>query len=250
MYLSIQKRKWLFGAVVAAGMAFVLPAIGQVQDADAYRVRTHKWPQANLQAEVSTEVAQDTVQITLATEVSGSDQSSVTKALTAALDNAMKNAKDNTNVKVSSGNYRVWPMNDRDGKISNWRGRGEILLESTDFVAASELASSFSDSLPVVNVQFSVSPQARAKQEQDLLAQAAEAFHNRAQSLTQALGFSVYTLREINLSGSGAQYRSAPQRMMSVVMDAAENSSLPLEGGTEEITVSIQGSIFLQPIQK
>lgn len=251
MVLNTQKRKWLFGVVVATGMTFVLPAIAQVQDSDAYRARAQKWPQATLQAEVSAEVAQDTVQITLATEVSGNDQPSVAKALTTALDQAMKNAKDNPKVKVSSGNFRVWPMNDRDGKISNWRGRGEILLESTDFVAASELASSFSDSLPVVNVMFSVSSEARAKQEQALLAQAAEAFQNRALSLTQALGFSAYTLREISLSGSGASYSSAPRMvMMAAGMDASEKSSLPLEGGTEQVTVSIQGSIFLQPTQK
>lgn len=250
MYLSTKKSKWLFGAVAAISMTFALPVLAQVQDAEAYRVRTHKWPQASLQAEVSAEVAQDTVQITLATEVSGKDQPSVAKELTAALDKGMKNAKDTANVKVSSGNYRVWPMNDRDGKISNWRGRGEILLESTDFIAASELASSFSDSLSVVNVRFSVSPQARAKQEQALLTQAADAFHSRAHSLTQALGFSTYTLREINLSGAGAQYVSAPRAMMSAAMDTAEKSSLPLEGGTEQISVSIQGSIFLQPIQK
>lgn len=250
MVLSIQNRKWLFSIVVATGMTFVLPVMAQGQDTDAYRARTQKWPQASLQAEVSAEVAQDTVQITLATEVSGNDQPSVAKALTAALDKAMKNAKDNPKVKVSSGNYRVWPMNNRDGKISNWRGRGEILLESTDFAAASELASSFSDSLPVVNIMFSVSPQARAKQEQDLLAQAAEAFQNRAQSLAEALGFSAYTLREVNLSGSGAHYSPAPRGVMALAMDSTEKSSLPLEGGTEQVTVSIQGSIFLQPTQK
>ena len=52
----------------------------------------------------------------------------------------MKQAKGNPKVKASSGNYRVWPSNDKNGKISNWHGRGEIFLESTDFAAASDLA--------------------------------------------------------------------------------------------------------------
>src|SRR3546814_13703368 len=49
------------------------------------------------------------------------------------------------------------PMSDKDGKISNWRGRGEIFLESSDFAAASELASTLSDRMPIANLGFSVS---------------------------------------------------------------------------------------------
>src|SRR3546814_14721123 len=67
------------------------------------------------------------------------------------------------------------PMSDKDGKMSNWRGRGEIFLESSDFAAASELASTLSDRMPIANLGFSVSPQARPTQQEALLDQAARA---------------------------------------------------------------------------
>lgn len=249
MYLSAQQRKWMSGAALVAGAILLQPVLAQAQPAGHHHGGAQKWPQASLQAQASAEVAQDTVKITLATEVSGDDQAAVTKALNAVLEQTMKDAKSNDQVKASSGNYRVWPMSDRDGKISNWRGRGEILLESSDFAAGSEVASALADRMPVTNLAFSVSPQARAKQEQELLAQAAQAFRDRAQSLSQAMGFSGYTLREIDLSGAGAQYQPAP-RMMMASMDAAQKTSVPVEGGTEEITVSIRGSIFLQTSKK
>lgn len=248
MYLSEQKRKCLSGALLLTGMLALQPVWAQSPD----MVKQHwaqKWPQATLQAQASTEVQHDTVKIVLATEVNGKTQADVAKALNTVLEQAMKDAKSNPKVKASSGDYRIWPMNDRDGKISDWRGRGEILLESSDFAAASDIATLLSDRVPVANLVFSVSPQARAKQEQLLLAQAAQVFRDRAQSLAEAMGYSSYTLKEINLGGAGAQYQPAP-RMMMASMDAAAKSSVPLEGGTEEVSVAIQGSIFLQNTQK
>jgi predicted secreted protein len=240
MYFSEQKRKWLSGLAICVGVnALALPSLAQgIESAER---QGGKWPQASLQAEAGSEIAQDTVKITLASEVSDKSQAAVAKALGTTLDSVMKDAKGNPKIKVSSGNYHVWPMNNEQGKISNWRGRGEIFLESADFAAASELAGKLSDRMPIANLAFSVSPQARAKQEEALLAQAAQAFRDRADALTKAFGFASYTVRNIDLGGAGAQFQSAP-RMMSM---AADKASVPLEGGTERVTVSIRGSIFL-----
>ncbi|SHI23766.1 SIMPL domain-containing protein [Pollutimonas bauzanensis] len=245
MYLSKQKRKWLSGIALCVGAgALVLPVSAQqVQDGSP---RGGKWPQASLRAEASAEIAQDTVKVTLASEISEASQAAVAQALSKTLEGVMTEAKGDPKVKASSGNYRVWPMSNEKGKITNWRGRGEIILESADFAAASELAGKLSDRMPIANLAFSVSPQARAKQEQALLAQAVRAFGVRAQALTDAFGFARYTIRNIELSGAGAQYQPAP-RMMAM---AADKASAPLEGGSETVSVSIQGSIFLHTTQK
>lgn len=246
MYLSTQKRKWLLGIALCMGASVLaLPASAQQDDDSA--AKGGKWPQASLRAEASAEVPQDTVKITLATEISDVSQTAVAKALSKALDSVMSQAKGDPKIKVSSGNYRLWPMSNEKGKISNWRGRGEIFLESTDFAAASELAGKLSDRMPVDNLAFSVSPQARAKQEQALLTQAVQAFSDRAQALTGALGFASYTIRNVDLGGAGAQPYQPAGRMMAM---AADKASVPLEGGTEMVTVSIRGSIFLHSTQK
>ncbi|NYT58333.1 SIMPL domain-containing protein [Alcaligenaceae bacterium] len=234
---------------LGAGFA-ALPAVAQQPERIGHHHAQQKWPQAQLQAEANAEIVQDTVKITLATELSDTTQAAVADALTKALQDTMKQAKSDAQgkaaIKISSGNYRIWPMNDKEGKITNWRGRAEILIESTDFPGASELAANLSDRMPVDNLRFSVSPQARAKKEEALLEEAVQAFRDRAQALTQAFGFASYSIKEINLGGSGARYESAP-RMMAMVADKA---SVPLEGGTEMVSVSINGSIFLQSQQK
>jgi predicted secreted protein len=248
MYLSTQKRKWLLGALIGLGASLPM-ASAQVQPDTAshsHHPRQQR-PQATLNAEASAVVAQDTVKITLASELTKASQVAVAQALSKTLESAMKDAKGDPKVKASSGNYRIWPVNDANGKISTWHGRGEILLDSTDFAAASALAAKLSDRMPIDNLAFSVSPQAQAKQEQALLTEAAQAFRERAQALTQAFGFSSYSIRSIALGGSGARYQPAP-RMMAAMAD--RKSSVPLEGGTETVTLSVQGTIFLHSPRK
>ncbi|MGB3290836.1 MAG: SIMPL domain-containing protein [Burkholderiaceae bacterium] len=246
MYPSKQNGKWLLAlALGVAAAGFVATAAAN----DAGEGRHHgKWPQAQLQAEATAEVAQDTVTITLASEISDASQTAVAGALSKTLDEVMKQAKGHEKIKVSSGSYRIWPMNDKDGKISNWRGRGEIFLESTDFAAASELASRLSDRMPIANLRFFVSPALRAKQEEALLEKAGQAFRARAQALAAAFGYTGYDIKEIKLGGAGAHYEAAPRVM---AMAAADKSArVPLEAGTEMVSVSIQGSIFLRSKQK
>lgn len=252
MHLSVQKRKRLLAAIMgAAALAASYSAAAQVPPGtDSHKRFAHHeiWPQASLQAEAAAELAHDTVRITLASEVSESSQAAVAAALAKVMDKVMAQAKGHQGIKVSTGNYNIWPMNDKDGQISNWRGRGEILLQSDDFTAASELAAKFADQMPIANLSFSVSPEARAKQEEALLESAAQAFRDRAQALASAFGYTGYEIKEINLGGAGTRFEAAPRAMM--MAKAADASAVPLEGGTERITVTVRGSIFLRSEQK
>lgn len=237
-------------AAVWSGSAAIAQPSPDSPGHDAMRKHSEyrkKWPQASLQAQATAEVAHDTVRITLAVEIADAAQDVVAQELTRVLNRTMERARDKAgDVKVQSGDYRVWPMNDKDGQISNWRGRTEISLESTDFSAASDLAAALTDVMAISSVTFSVSPQTRALHEQRLLDDAAQAFRARAQALATALGFAGYTLRTIDLGGSGAQYEMAPRGGMAhAAMLKATDSSIPLEAGSETISVSIHGSVFL-----
>lgn len=237
----------LASVLTLSGGVWAGPSTYSPDSADASS-RKDRWPQATLQAQARAEVPHDTVHIVLATEVSETSQQIVVQSLNRMTNSAMERALDlaGDQVKVRSGNYRVWPMNDKDGTISNWRGRSEITLESSDFSAASDLAAALSDLMAVASIQFSVSPQVRAAKEEDLLAQAADAFRARAQVLAEALGYSGYTLRTVELGGAGVRYEMAQRGAASVPMFGAAADSIALEGGTETISVSVHGSVFLR----
>lgn len=243
MGFSSFKRTVIAGAAFCGALAMTAPVAAQTSpDTHGHE----KWPQASLSAEASRTVPQDTVEITLAAELSDPSQSKVTTQLTQTLQAVMAEAKQDDKVTARSGNYRVWPYTDKNGHITNWQGRAEIILKSEDFAAASELAAKLSDRMPISNLNFSVSDKAHANYEKELLDEAAEAFRERSEALTRAFGFASYSIRNIDLSGSGARYVAAP-RMMAMARDEA---SVPLEPGTQTITVSVRGTIFLQTEQK
>lgn len=241
MLMSIQRLSRLAGGALTLAMIVALPA--QAHDQPKPRA-----PQATLNAQASVVVPQDTVRVSLVTELSADSQTDVAQALNKVLDSVMKDAKAQSVVQVRSGAYRIWPITDRETKVTQWWGHGEIILTSTDVAAAAELAGKLDDRMPIGGMTFSVSPERRAEAEQNLLDQAVDAFKARAQALTQALGFDSFAYRTIELGGDGGQVSPMPRMMMSAM--AADKVAAPMEVGTETITVSVHGTILLLPAGK
>lgn len=194
----------------------------------------------SLDAQASAEVPADVVQITLFYEQQASDPTILTRALNERTARALGHARAQQAVRVKTGAFNIAPASDRDGKISGWRGRTELILESKDFEAASMLAGKLSESMQVASVDFSLSPEAQRTAQSTLSTQAIEAFRARAQAASVALGYRNYTIREVNLNGNGLMMRSksAPRLYAAVNRDA-----VPIEAGTTTVTVSVNGSV-------
>ncbi len=233
------RTTWL-SSLIAASLL-----VGTVQIAQAESHKQPRWPTLELDAQAYTEVTQDTVTITLQATRQSSEQAVVTKQLTEVVSQVLNEAKQQEVVKVSSRNYYVRPQHDKDGKIVSWIGQSQLLFESTDIPAASQLAAKYQDQLPIANVSFSVSKQARSQAEAELMTDAAQAFQQRAQSMAVALGYSGYRLKDIRLGGSGAVYRAPRMQFNMVAASADVPESLPIDSGTEEISLSLSGSVYL-----
>jgi predicted secreted protein len=199
----------------------------------------------SLSAQASAEVQQDVVTITLFYEQQASDPSSLTNTLNQRAGAALQRAKGVSGVTAHSGQFSVFPSTDRDGRISAWRGRTEVILESHDFAAASKLAGDLSSIMQVGNVQFSLSPEAQRTAERKLSDEAIASFRDQAAAGARAFGYSGYTIREVNINQMGT-----PRPMMAMVHTmAAEGRTaapLSLEGGTSTVTVNVSGSVQMK----
>jgi predicted secreted protein len=200
----------------------------------------------SLNAQASAEVPQDEVEITLFYEQEASEPSALTSTLNERADAALQKARGVTGVTARSGAFSIFPSTDRDGRISTWRGRTEVVLESRDFAAASKLAGQMASIMQVGNVRFSLSPEAQRAAEQRLSGEAIKSFREQAASSAQAFGFSGYSIREVNVNHSGVMPR--PMMMMSArAMGAdAKGAPMPLEGGTSTVTVNVSGSVQMK----
>ncbi|MBN3819533.1 SIMPL domain-containing protein [Paraburkholderia sp. Se-20369] len=202
----------------------------------------------SLSSQASAEVPQDIIHITLFYEQQAKDPGSLTSALNQRADAALAQAKGVSGVTAHTGAFSVYPSTDRDGKISAWRGRTEIVLESRDFAAASKLAGQLSNLMQVANVEFSLSPEAQRTAEQKLTTEAIKSFRVRAEEAAKAFGYNSYAVRDVNVGG-GRNVQPYP-RMMAMAapaMDSAKMSApIAVEGGKATVSVTVNGSVQMK----
>ncbi|KAF1037567.1 MAG: hypothetical protein GAK33_02919 [Burkholderia lata] len=202
----------------------------------------------SLSSQASADVPQDIIQITLFYEQQAKDPGSLTAQLNQRADAALSQAKGVSGVTAHTGAFSVYPSTDRDGKISAWRGRTEVALESRDFAAASKLAGQLSNLMQVANVEFSLSPEAQRAAEQKLTTEAIKSFRARADEAAKAFGYGSYTIRDVNVGG-GRNVQPYP-RMMAMAaapMDSAKMSApIAVEGGKATVSVTVNGSVQMK----
>ncbi|KAG8152258.1 SIMPL domain-containing protein [Burkholderia catarinensis] len=202
----------------------------------------------SLSSQASADVPQDIIHITLFYEQQAKDPGSLTSALNQRADAALSQAKGVSGVTAHTGAFSVYPSTDRDGKISAWRGRTEVALESRDFAAASKLAGQLSNLMQVANVEFSLSPEAQRTAEQKLTTEAIKSFRARADEAAKAFGYGSYTIRDVNVgSGRNVQPYTRMMAMAAAPMDSAKMSApIAVEGGKATVSVTVNGSVQMK----
>ncbi|MBS7663880.1 SIMPL domain-containing protein [Pseudomonas lalucatii] len=205
-----------------------------------------RYNQVALRAEVSQEIAHDLMHVTLYSEAQDSDPARLAAQITRTLNDALKQARAAKGVSVALGSRHSYPVyDDKRQRISAWRERAELRLESADFAALSKLTGQMLESLKMAGMDFSIAAPTRKSQEDALLKEAVAAFKARAQLATEALGGNGYKLVSLNLSSGGFQ-PPMPMRMAKgmAMMEAAPTPEI--EAGTSQVTVNADGVIEVQ----
>jgi predicted secreted protein len=198
----------------------------------------------NLDARATADVPTDVVTMTLAVEQEGAEPGAISQALSQRAQRVIAEAKRTQGVSAESGGFTIYPSNDKNGRISAWRGRAEVRLESKDFAAVSKLAGDLASQMQVQNIAFSLSREARAAVEGKLADEAIASFKNKAQQTAKAFGYGSYTIRTVHVGQAGA-VTPMPRAYMAKGVMAAEAMSapVPVEGGKAQVTVTVSGSV-------
>ena len=223
-------------ALLAASLLASLPVL-----ADEPR-----YNQVSLRAEASKEVTRDLMVVTLYSEAQNTDPAKLAAEITTTLNKALEQARQAKDVKISQGSRNAYPIYDDKGqKITGWRERAELRLESADFPALSKLSGELLQDLKMGGMDFSIAQTTRKTSEDELLKDAVNAFKARAQLATEALGGKGYKVVNLNLNSSGyprPYMRSAPMAMKA--MGADEAAVAPeIEAGTSEVSMNADGLI-------
>lgn len=201
---------------------------------------------AQLSASASIEVQQDLLSILMSTTRDGTDAATVQSQLKAALDAALLEAKKTAQpglMDVRTGNFSLYPRYNKDGKISGWQGRTELVLEGKDFPRITAAAGKI-QTLTLGNVGFALSREQRAQVEGQAQAQAIESFKAKAAEISRSFGFSSYTLREVSINAN--DQGAIRPRMMAMEAKSADSSPIPVEAGKSTVMVNVSGSVQMK----
>jgi len=201
-----------------------------------------RYNRIHFQVERSRPVDNDRMQAVLSVTAEDDNAARLADQINRTMDWALKTAKARPKVEVRSGGYRTYPVYDKD-KIRRWRATQELLLESADFAELGSLIGQLQERLPVASMSFLVSPARRAAVEDDLIAQALDAFRQRAELVRKQLAAKGYRIVDAAINTGGEQ----PVPMMrAAAMEAASVAPPAVEAGISTLTVTVSGLIELQ----
>jgi len=201
-----------------------------------------------LSAEANRSAPNDLARATVFLEGNDAKLPELSKRINQAMSNAITIAKPYGGIKVQSGGTNTWADYGRNGgKIEAWRMRSELVLETRDTAALSELIGKLQGSgLALGQINFLPAPDTRKKAEDDTIVDAINAFRARADVAAGAFGRK-YRIRQLSVNTQSAvrppMYRMAKP---AVAMSSDVSAPSPIETGESQITVSVNGQIELQ----
>ncbi|AMZ72633.1 MULTISPECIES: SIMPL domain-containing protein [Pseudomonas] len=226
--------------------ALLALSLGTLASLPALAADELHYNQISLRAEVSQEVARDLMIVTLYTEEQNTDPAKLAAAVSTTVNKAIGQAKEIKDITLRQGSRNSYPIYDNKGqKITGWRERAELRLESADFAALSKLTGELLTDMKMAGMDFAISTATRQGSEDALLKDAVNAFKARAQLATEALGGKGYKIVNLNLNTNGypQPFMRAPTMMMKSGSMDAESVTPDVEAGTSKVTMTADGVV-------
>jgi len=207
-----------------------------------------KSPGLHLEATASSEVTEDTAWANLAVEQSAKDAATAQRQTSEGLARVLDTVKHTTHLQAKTAGFYTSPVYAADGRITSWRSRAELHIESAETQLVAKTAADLSPVARVEGVGFYLSAAARAAAEQSLIASAVKDFGEKANVTAHALGYARTTLRDVAISQQGGEM---PRPMMATAMkaaraDSAPGAPVPMEPGKTQVSVTVSGTVGLE----
>jgi predicted secreted protein len=223
----------LFGL---AACATPHPVLAEEGDEPRNRVR--------FQVESAREVPNDWIVAVVGISAEDVDPAALADTVNRQMGWALEQVREQERVESKSGGYNTYPVYE-EGKLRRWRASQELILESGDTDAMTSLVGTLQSRLQLRSFQFDVSEETRARVEKELVAEALEAFQERAELVRRSLGAGGYAIDDLSIDTGGVAPRMRESRMQ---MEAVSTRGAPpaVEGGESRIAVGVHGSIALE----
>jgi predicted secreted protein len=199
----------------------------------------------DLNAEASRLAPNDLARAQAFIEAGDSVPGALAKKVNTVMQSALATARPYASVKVRSGNTSTYPVYGKNGRtIESWRMRSELLLESKDQAALSELLGKLQTQMAVGQLTLEPSEEAARQAENEAIADGIAAFNARAKIVAESLGKS-WRILQMNVNNTAGMPPPRPMVKARMAMSEAV-ADMPVEAGESRVTVSISGQIEIE----
>ena len=234
------KLKTLSLALLA--FSFVLSA-----RADANVAQPNNVIAFNVEAE--RQIERDLMQVNLFYQSEGKNLSGLNKTVNARLNKAIDIAKQYPAVAIQGNTRNTMVRYDGKGKQSGWLARVELILESKDSQALSDVINALDDTLAIENISASVSDEKLTHVENELTQAVLEKFKNKALLIQNTLQMKNYRVMDLNISAANehnyARVYYEPTAKSALTLSESASNAVPLENGKETVRMRVEGRIEL-----
>ena len=234
------KLKTLSLALLA--FSFVLSA-----RADADAAQPNNVIAFNVEAE--RQIQRDLMQVNLFYQSEGKNLSELNKTVNTRLNKAISIAKQYPAVAIQGNTRNTMVQYDSKGKQSGWLARVELMLESKDSQALSDVINALDDTLAIENISASVSDEKLTHVENELTQAVLEKFKNKALLIQNTLQMKNYRVMDLNISAANehnyARVYYEPTAKSALTLSESASNAVPLENGKETVRMRVEGRIEL-----
>ncbi|QPB41693.1 SIMPL domain-containing protein [Rodentibacter haemolyticus] len=201
--------------------------------------------------EVEREIERDLLQVRLFYQVDGKNLSDLNKTISERLNKAVAIAKEQSAVEIKGNSRNTSVRNDAQGKKNGWIARAELVLESKDFQAISNLISTLDDVMAVEDINASISSEKLMSVENELTQAAIEKFKKKADLIQNSLKMKDYRILDLDISSVNEQmpiraYGTArAAKVATLSADYAGADQAFLENGKETVRIRANARIEL-----
>jgi predicted secreted protein len=196
----------------------------------------------DLAAEASRPAVNDMVLATVYAEANGANPADLAKRVNLEIAEALKVIKSKPAISVKSGQQSSFPIYNQAQKIEGWRMHAELILESSDLAAVSEIIGRLQQmKLVISQVGQQPSPATKRQVEDEATRDAIRAFQSRAEVVAGVFG-KPYRIKQLSVQQNGG---IAPMHMLRGGRMAMAADAAPIEAGESLISTTVSGQIEL-----
>ncbi len=192
-------------------------------------------------------VANDVLVAVLHVQREGQRHSAVADEVNRTMRWALEIAGRAATVQAQTLGYTTSPIYDKQ-VIAGWRARQQLRLQSREAAALTALIGELQERLAVGSIDYTVSAEARSAAEARIVTRALQAFRERAALVAGQLGRSGYRLVHVDVS-TGAQMPPPMPLRATMRAEAADVAPPALAAGEQILSVTVSGTIELDPVQ-